>query len=388
MNARLWLFALAVSTPLGVCCGQASAQQLKLLVDRQSGNLSLTGADATVVDFAAYAIQSTQGTLVPLSWDGIRDTELDWEEGGELNANLLTELNSNGNPLVGAVVDNTIVLDMGDGAYNPAVLPALPLGEDAEDGDLSLSYYNQVVDQSLTGLVEFVGEKIFNNIGITVDLANGRAYLENESPNNLTITGYLIESTAGAILNTNGGTFTGLTGFQSPSPLDGENIGQLDSSGSGRLLNSSTALNVLGIDLGVVVDPGSLDSAFDALDFSFILSGVGEVSREGFVKFINVPDGLLGDFNGDGMVDVADYTVWRDNLGAPTEDALANGSGDGMNGVDVGDYLAWRNNFGMGSGAAVTLSPTALAAPEPAAAALVLLSATLLGGMRGRRLTA
>src|SRR5690606_16924003 len=28
-------------------------------------------------------------------------------------------------------------------------------------------------------------------------------------------------------------------------------------------------------------------------------------------------DTLTGDFNGDGIVDAADYTVWRDNLGSP-----------------------------------------------------------------------
>ena len=52
-----------------------------------------------------------------------------------------------------------------------------------------------------------------------------------------------------------------------------------------------------------------------------------------------------GDFNDDGVVNAADYTVWRDNLGASDESAIAN-HGDGMNGVDAGDYQLWRNNFG------------------------------------------
>lgn len=70
------------------------------------------------------------------------------------------------------------------------------------------------------------------------------------------------------------------------------------------------------------------------------------------------PAGLLGDFNDDGTVDAADYTVWRDNLTAANEDAL-NGNGDGMNGVDQADYVLWRTNFGNSS------EPGSAAIPEP-----------------------
>ena len=79
---------------------------------------------------------------------------------------------------------------------------------------------------------------------------------------------------------------------------------------------------------------------------------------------------LAGDYNQDGIVDAADYTVWRDNLGAADESALG-GNGDGENGVDAGDYALWRGNFGatLGSGSG-ELSETAV--PEPATALLLL----------------
>ena len=77
--------------------------------------------------------------------------------------------------------------------------------------------------------------------------------------------------------------------------------------------------------------------------------------------------GLDGDYNGDGFVTAADYTVWRDNLGAGDESSL-NGNGDGMNGVDLGDYALWKTNFGAPNGSG---SLTSLAAvPEPGAMAL------------------
>ena len=58
-----------------------------------------------------------------------------------------------------------------------------------------------------------------------------------------------------------------------------------------------------------------------------------------------VATNLPGDFNNDGDVNAADYTVWRDNFGAATEASL-NGNGDGVAGVGPGDYALWKMKFG------------------------------------------
>jgi hypothetical protein len=52
---------------------------------------------------------------------------------------------------------------------------------------------------------------------------------------------------------------------------------------------------------------------------------------------------LVGDYNGNGVVDVADYTVWRDTLDSTT-DLAADGNANGT--VDPGDYDVWKSNFG------------------------------------------
>jgi hypothetical protein len=58
---------------------------------------------------------------------------------------------------------------------------------------------------------------------------------------------------------------------------------------------------------------------------------------------------LPGDYNQNGVVDAADYTVWRDTL-ASTKDLRADGSGesegvpDGV--VDEFDYAFWKASFG------------------------------------------
>lgn len=101
--------------------------------------------------------------------------------------------------------------------------------------------------------------------------------------------------------------------------------------------------------------------------------GVGDVHWYTFE--IAGPAVLGGDFNGDSVVDAADYTLWRDNLGAATETAI-NGAGDGQNGVDIGDYNLWRQNFGATIG---SLASKASAVPEPATLWLIAGGILLIG---------
>ncbi len=75
--------------------------------------------------------------------------------------------------------------------------------------------------------------------------------------------------------------------------------------------------------------------------------------------FITAP-GIDGDYNGDGSVNAADYTVWRDTLDSTTELA-ADGNNNSV--IDSGDYTVWSNNYGASSGSAV-------AVPEPTGVAL------------------
>lgn len=84
------------------------------------------------------------------------------------------------------------------------------------------------------------------------------------------------------------------------------------------------------------------------------------------------PKTLPGDYNGDDVVDAADYTVWRDHLGS-NFGLSGNGDEQGASSgvVDEADYQYWKSNFGnvpdSGSGALTTTT----AAPEPTAVAVL-----------------
>ncbi|QDU88845.1 hypothetical protein Pla175_22290 [Pirellulimonas nuda] len=94
-----------------------------------------------------------------------------------------------------------------------------------------------------------------------------------------------------------------------------------------------------------------------------------------------VTDGLDGDFNEDGVVDAADYTVWRDNLGAAAG-TLPNDPNAGVIGAE--QYTTWKNNFGASAAIGGALAGSAV--PEPSAlASLAAGLMALAAAVRGRR---
>jgi autotransporter-associated beta strand protein len=87
------------------------------------------------------------------------------------------------------------------------------------------------------------------------------------------------------------------------------------------------------------------------------------------------PTGVPGDYNGNNVVDAADYVIWRKNLGTNTQ--LQNEvAGVTPGSVTPEDYDAWQARFGNTSGSGA--GSASLAVPEPATAGLLLLAASLL----------
>jgi hypothetical protein len=81
---------------------------------------------------------------------------------------------------------------------------------------------------------------------------------------------------------------------------------------------------------------------------------------QGIVKLGTLPTsvGVSGDYNANGIVDAADYVLWRN--GGPLQNEVAT-----IGTVTADDYAAWRARFGntAGSGSGML---TAATVPDPA----------------------
>jgi hypothetical protein len=100
----------------------------------------------------------------------------------------------------------------------------------------------------------------------------------------------------------------------------------------------------------------------------------------GFKTYVlAAPVGLPGDYNNNGVVDAADYVLWRYNLGAPAG-TLPNDTVGGV--IGQAQYNTWRANFGAHSGAGSgTVRSAAVAEPT---SALMLLTGILAMFFRPR----
>ena len=109
-----------------------------------------------------------------------------------------------------------------------------------------------------------------------------------------------------------------------------------------------------------------LNSALD--DDDFVLS---QITLGGNLFSVILP----GDYNADGTVNAADYTVWRDNLGGAAG-SLQNDIDGGI--IGVAQYMTWKTQFGQ------TVSSGATAVPEPSSALIVIVSGAIIFLPRNR----
>ncbi|MEN0109554.1 MAG: hypothetical protein AAF805_02410 [Planctomycetota bacterium] len=227
------------------------------------------------------------------------------------------------------------------------------------------------------GVFRFTGGTLTADT-VTGDVLNeGGTVAPGASPGATTIAGDYTQQ-AGATLQIELGGLTPATEYDQLT-VDGAT---LDLAGTLELVHlAGTSLGV-GDQFEVVTFTGALIGAFDAVSTASedgllfdVAVNYGPAAITVEVLSVTLP--LAGDYNGDGTVDAADYTVWRDNEGMPAG-TLINDVDGGMIGVD--QYNTWVANFGA--------TASATATPEPTGAATMVLGALVSLRRRARRLAA
>ncbi|WP_442482510.1 GDSL-type esterase/lipase family protein [Aeoliella sp. SH292] len=214
-----------------------------------------------------------------------------------------------------------------------------------------------------TGYKRYVSSAVLYELGaptgptLVVDLESGETYLHNQSKASVELISYSITSTTGALLD----DWSGLAALEAGT--------WEKANPTSNALSELAGSSSMTIAAGQVLDLGVAWDAAKSPNLAFRYQTVNGVLRDGHLVFLEDTSRLTavaGDFNGDGVVNLADYTVWRDNLGTASESAI-NHAGDGVAGVDASDYQIWKSNFGAGGAATVS----SVNVPEPTSAVLM-----------------
>ncbi|WP_442483303.1 hypothetical protein [Aeoliella sp. SH292] len=220
---------------------------------------------------------------------------------------------------------------------------------------------------------------------VQVNTATGEISLLNPAGSNkeITLAGYELVSPGNRLLD----TWEGLAVSAAADAIgagEGQKWEQAGESNSALLselflAGSSTIAPGSALSLGTAYLTGAQDSGMTFTYYNPIL----DMDLTLPVQFIGGTGVVQGDFNNDGLVNLADYTVWRDNLGG--NESVLNGNGSGNATVGSEDYDLWKAHFGMGSGGPLGASHSTNV-PEPRAALLLGVIVTGLAALRRRGL--
>lgn len=250
------------------------------------------------------------------------------------------------------------------------------------DGDLDLFVTNGwgVADQSHDYQNENgVYTDVSNASGVT-DTGSGRGLLSLDYDNDGDLDVFIVNHGAQPILYRNDGgndndwlkiklegtasNRDGIGAFITVDPdvnIVGDEIVREINAGSNFL-----SQNELTAHFGLGLNAGSIDLITIHWP-SGAVQALGNVSANQVLYVVE--NFLAGDYNGDHVVNSADYTVWRNQLGMAGDGYAADGNRDGL--VNQFDYDVWRTHFGETAGGSAAAAP-GQPVPEPSGLMTVL----------------
>ena len=337
------LALMAALTPAGAL---ASDEDVSIVINPQTGAASIRNDSGAPLDLDGYLL--TNGTFNTGTWSSFEDQVLPgWLE-GQATSSILSEVN--------LLDSTTLAVDSSLSIGNPYdVFAPSAFGE--PEPEFNFTY-------SVEGVGVFEGEiefEVDNNIVLVVNPTTGAAVLENQSVFPVAIDSYVIQSPTGVLDSGNWSTLQSTVAGWAAGPGSATVLAEGNLEGSTLI-----AANGGSLSLGTPIDPLLLSDESDLLIQFSVASGGGADGSSFFGGILFSAGGvstLPGDFNNDGSVDAADYTVWRDGLGTTFVQS---------------DYDVWVANFGN------SLPSSGTSVPEPGTLALFTLGLARIATSRNR----
>jgi hypothetical protein len=348
----------AVTLPLGrtlttsVASGGVNGNQLLLNlksvlvlnVNADTGAVTINNPAGGSTVVTGYSVGSTTNSLNTAGWSSLT-TQLGagWHVAGTPTSSRIDELGGPIPPANSSQASVTITATqrtLGNLLKPATTFQSVP--------NLNFEYITNT-GEYVQGVVNVTGLNAVNNLLLTVNPTTGLAELKNSSTSTVRLRGYTISSQSGSLK----------AGAGDWSSLDDQGVtGIEEANGSASFLSEliPSVADTLVLAPGATYQMGDLFNAAGTRDLQ--------------LQFLMSDAALPGDFNTNGVVDAADYTVWRDNLSGQFTPA---------------DYDLWANNYGR-SGFPTTASvktgvvrydtvpsstSTAVAVPEPIAGCLL-----------------
>jgi hypothetical protein len=199
---------------------------------------------------------------------------------------------------------------------------------------------------------------------LEVNTTSGETRITNQQSVAFDVNYYEIRGTSGAL------TPNGWVSF------DDTDVG-LDPLGAGwdeAPASNSSLLNEISMQASVTFGPGataSLGAAFaigGSPNIEFKYAGPNEtVLRTGTVTYVSGTAGVAGDYNNNGVVDAADYVLWRKGGSLQNE-------GRSVGIIDQQDYNFWKARIGATSSGSGLASAAMSSVPEPTTVELVVIA--------------
>ncbi len=246
--------------------------------------------------------------------------------------------------------------------YSGSFIHRVPQHKDANDNNLGTQHF------VVQGGGFLLNNSIFAATGIVTNAPIGDEFNISNTRGTLAFAKNSLGATSQWFFNVGDNSFLDDSDFTVFGRVLGNGMSVVDMIDNLPAVNAKVAQNAPGED-------------FDEIPIRNPLTQNDITSNEAVMVNVVTLNYRAGDYDFNGVVNGADYTLWRKTLNSTTN-AAADGNGNGI--VDAADFTIWRNTYGQTGGPGAGAGLESFGVPEPSSGALILLGGAMLTFYRRR----